>query len=412
MARNQLAFCFTTLIVVACSSVAMACRYTVRDVAFVDLNERPYRLFLFTDQQQNSELATAMREAASEKLADANVVAEHVDLHRFPDHPARRYAVDSERLPAAVLVAPDERTLVLEEAISPKSGSGEFARLFETIVDSPTRREIFSRVCDVHSVLLVVDGEDERVNRETLEMVRKTIPQVRDALTYMPKPIKEPPHLIHLSRQQADEERVLLWSLGVDHRPVPPSQIALLFGRGRKLGPVLRFPEDQRRKLIRSLAVVGQDCECGLDRRWMQGQMVPHNWTAHDEAVATRKLNFDPGNPLVKAEINRILSRGPGTEPGGLSELETAEKIFPALSYQEIALDEEPSASVDSETRTTDETKPTGSATPALKKSTEAEADRRDLPPGRWTFILLAGSALLVIGIGLLILLRGGEAKA
>ncbi len=429
MLRKPLILFFCCFVALVFTSATTACRYTVRDVAFVDLGDRPYQLFWFSKGAKSSALSTSFEEVATKVFADANVVAQHVDLDEVPDHPAAEHAKDVAAFPALVLVGPDGGALELDWQISENSTPDDLAQLLEMIVDSPARREVFSKVCDVHSIILVIDGSDEQDNLTTLEMAEETIPQVEQALEFMPKLIKHPPHLIHLSQKDIDREKVLLWSLGIDTGSNRPSQIALLFGRGRKLGPALRFPEDPRRTFINSLAVVGQDCECGLDRRWMQGQMIPHKWSAQDEALATGKLNFDPGNPLVKAEIDRIVTRGPGAEPTDRGQIEQLDEIFPALSYQEIELDdelpaEEPSPQKAVSEESADQVRgktdlpqlgTEGISVALATSSTPATTVKDDvgtqanLPAGRWAWMLLAGCAALVLAVGCLILLRKRE---
>ena len=143
--------------------------------------------------------------------------------------------------------------------------------------------------------------------------------------------------MIRFSPAEAQREKVLLWSLGVDLEQKSVTQIALLFGRGRKLGPVLQIPGSRQQDLWRSLEVVGNDCECGLDRSWMQGPMIPHDWSTSDEAEALAALGFDPGNPLVKAEISRILARGPLDPKQSQRSLE--ELLPPQMQLGEIDID-------------------------------------------------------------------------
>jgi len=452
MAQNSILFFLALLLSGWNVATVSACRYTVRDVAFVDLGDMPYRLFVYANEPANEpanetargELAAAVRKVAQDTLVDANVIIEFVDTSPETDHPALKYATAVENFPAVIAVGPEEQTLILGEGLSADASTAaeQLGQLCKTFVDSPVRREMFEKLLSVHSVVLVVDGTDGDSSATTRDMVRQTIPQVEQSLEYLPKPIKEPPHMIHLTSQEAAEEKVLLWALGMNSSPTEATQVALLFGRGRKLGPILRFPEDPRRRFIQSLAVVGQDCECGLDRRWMQGPMVPHRWTTHDEKVAIEKLGFDPGNPLVKAEIDRILTRGPGSEGGRQAELEDSLKISPALSYQEIALDdlinEDTSRESVEESSRLVPTAEGGKRNPSLQSSATAGPpsqiveselqepfDTQSLkdaegvnkkpavsPPGSWSYFFLIGSALVVVTIGLFLLLRGGEAAA
>lgn len=438
MARNSIIF---LVMILSCWHVkaSFACRYTVRDVAFVDLGDVPYRLFVFADEANEAEageLETSVSRIAEEVLLDANAVIEFVDTSPEIDHPAFKYATNVKHFPAVVAVGPEEETLILKEGLSTDASTAknELNQLCQDFIASPARQEMFAHLLGVHSVILVVDGTNAASNEATHAIIQQTIPQVEQSLEFLPKPIKEPPHVVHLTAQAAAEENVLLWALGMDPNPTEATRVALLFGRGRKLGPILRFPEDPHRRLIRSLAVVGQDCECGLDRRWMQGPMVPHRWATSDEKVAIEQLGFDPGNPLVKAEIDRILTRGPGSDGGREAELEDALKIAPALSYQEIALDDLVTEETSPESEAV--ASPTAPASDGTEENLKAvvsppsnaqrqrpsaaPAERVEQtgeeqgfsPPGNWSYLFLIGSALVVVTIGLWILLRNGEGSA
>ena len=88
-------------------------------------------------------------------------------------------------------------------------------------------------------------------------------------------------------------------------------QVAVLIGRGRRLGPVLRGGMITQAKVQDILTIAGQDCECGLDRSWMQGPIIPASWDLDVQQRAFKDLGFDAENPLVKNEVSRILARGP-----------------------------------------------------------------------------------------------------
>ena len=452
MARNSIIFLLVLLSGWQVTTV-FACRYTVRDVAFVDLGDVPYRLFVFADpadEEIAGELQAAVDRIAEQVLLDANTVIEFVDTSPETDDPALKYAAEVKQFPALVAVGPEQEPLIVKQGLAQETSTAaeELNRLCRDFVDSAARREMFSRLLGVHSVILMVEGTDHEANQITREMIAQTLPQVEQSLEFLPKPIKEPPHVIHLSAEAAADERVLLWALGMNPEPTAETQVALLFGRGRKLGPVLRFPEDPRRRFIQSLAVVGQDCECGLDRRWMQGAMVPHRWSAVEEKKAIEQLGFDPGNPLVKAEIDRILTRGPGADGGREEELEDALKIAPALSYQEIAIDDlVTDAATDTSATSAADTSETSapgnivatepppadeqgneianfvlpgvSESPSAASAGQTEAPTQTIdappdfsPPRNWSYLFLIGSALVVVTIGLWILLRGGEGAA
>ena len=58
------------------------------------------------------------------------------------------------------------------------------------------------------------------------------------------------------------------------------------------------------------LAVIGDDCECGLDQRWLQGTMLPAKWDASAQELIAKDLGYDPESPMVKMEIASIVRRG------------------------------------------------------------------------------------------------------
>ena len=72
---------------------------------------------------------------------------------------------------------------------------------------------------------------------------------------------------------------------------VEPS-IIVLYGRLRRMGPVLTGLEISTEKITNLLSVIGADCECGLDRSWLQGEMMPAKWDSGQLAVLTKQLGF------------------------------------------------------------------------------------------------------------------------
>ena len=58
------------------------------------------------------------------------------------------------------------------------------------------------------------------------------------------------------------------------------------------------------------MLVIGADCECGLDKNWLQGTMLPMLWDKKTLGRITKNLGFDPENPLIKIEINQIMRTG------------------------------------------------------------------------------------------------------
>ncbi len=88
------------------------------------------------------------------------------------------------------------------------------------------------------------------------------------------------------------------------------------------MGPNIVGDDITAQRVEDYLGVVGADCECGLDRKWMQGSMLPIRWEEPLRERLAAGLGFDPEDPMVKTEISILVSKSAkGGAPGarGLS---------------------------------------------------------------------------------------------
>jgi hypothetical protein len=97
-------------------------------------------------------------------------------------------------------------------------------------------------------------------------------------------------------------------SLGITEEDANQTSVAIIYGRGRIMGPLSQGKQITERKLFNLLTVVGVDCECGLDNFWILGRMIPLQWESSVQTKLTQLLGFDVESPLVKAEMSQILS--------------------------------------------------------------------------------------------------------
>lgn len=309
-----------TVCVLCAAGTAEACKYTVRDVAFVTLREAPYRLDVVLEDSANEDLVRRSQAAAELALSDVNVVVQaHAGaaadpaVGNVPDAAGDALNTAKGAPPRLLLTAPDERRLAIDW---PDPSDGDQVNALRTacrqLVNSPAQLKLRDLLlAGHHSVIVLHEGAVAEHNRQARETVAGLIAEVKRALPSLPKPIDLPPQLLVVSQEQTADEKVFLWSLGIDPEQFEEAQLTIVFGRCRLLGPPMPVPGTTRPQILRRLAAVGQDCECELDRSVMRGQMVLHEWTAQEESTAASMLGFDPGNPLVQVEIQRILSRGP-----------------------------------------------------------------------------------------------------
>ena len=274
-----------------------------------------------------------------QKLRETNITAEVVDVAANPNDEAVAYLAQTSReeLPICLLVAPESDLQPFQVSIESED---DLSSLTKGITASATRDRILETLLKAYAVMVVVEGEDAQENERAIEAAEFAIRQLQGIMAQLDKPVDTPPQLIKISAADRKRERVLLWSLGIDAAEPSKTSVAILFGRGRRLGPVLAGGEIAGTTLFDNLALVGKSCECELDRSWMQGPMFPHRWDATRQADVAAALGFDTENPLVKVEISRIIARGASNRTV-LAEPDLDE-LDPLLGYGEISVDEMP----------------------------------------------------------------------
>lgn len=292
---------------------AQACRYNVREVGFIDVGIEPYELFVYLPQAIRPGETQDLEDALDAACADTNIRGALISA-ADANHPAARFlsahGIDS--YPAAVLVSPDgpSRQLVLSAGAQPlvKTVSSSL----EGVLDSPTRRKILEKAADSYGVVLLMEGPQQDRNTAAREAVSAAISYVSERLEYLPKAIARGPEMVVLDHASLAREEMLLWMFGLKPQDVNEPCAAIFYGRGRWIGPLFKGERLTDENLLRVLPLIGADCECGLDHRWLQGTMLPARWDEGLQQRVATSLGFDPESPMVKMEMASIIRRGMG----------------------------------------------------------------------------------------------------
>ena len=284
---------------------ARSCQYNVLETGFVDMGRQRYTLYVYHQQSTPLQTLDAIRSAANIQFAHSNIVVEMISIDGQGSRPALKYLErwPGSTLPTAILVSSEGRSMPIELN---KPGSS-LQKVFSRIVSSPAREEILRAVSKNYGAVLMIEGRDRQINRKARASALAAIDNIRRKMVFMPKAIKHPPVLVTVSAQQAEREKILLWSLGLTGRRPDTACAAIVYGRARWLGPLLRGEEITEENLVSIMRIIGADCECGLDKRWLQGSMLPARWDDQLLARIVKNFNLDPENPIVKAEISRIM---------------------------------------------------------------------------------------------------------
>jgi hypothetical protein len=313
---------------------AEACRYNVRDLGFVELEPAAYVLYVCPPTPATSPESTAFVDSVQVCLADSNI--RPISL-AAGDWSRQKHARQLEPLatlppPIALLVSPDAQALV----VALPATREHLTNTLGSLAHSPTREAVLRETARTFGAILFLPGTDTTAAAAARRAIGEAIAALRQTMLGLPKPVAAPPSLVTLDPADLGREQVLLWSLGLGTQAVAEPRLAVLYGRGRWIGPLMRGPEIAAANLTRLFDIIGADCECGMDLSWTRGTPVPAVWTPALHQAATTSLGFDPDDPLVRIEASRILGRyaSANAEP-------------PAAGYREIPIDSPPATATD-----------------------------------------------------------------
>ena len=292
-------------------SAAKACRFTVREIGFADFGTDEYTLYFFKDENSTADQVESFKKISYAAFLDANVISKIVDVQQSADPVISRYKKGSPEKQQLLLVSQLSNVLEMEIDRSTDNFREEVWTLLEQILTSPTREIVLDNIIRDYAVVLVVEGADEDANAAAQKMVSEAIDEIKVMMANMPKPVEIPPQVFIVKNNDIDSERILLWSLGLDDVRDSLPAITVLYGRGRQMGRLLPAGLIKSNIVRNLLAFVGADCECGLDRSWILGRMIPTRWESDKQREIIEFHHFDAENPLIKAEMSQILSISP-----------------------------------------------------------------------------------------------------
>ena len=392
---------FLLLYVTICSVHVFGCIYNVRDIGFADLTPYPYHLFCFIHDATPQNVIASLRQISYTAFLDSNIKVEIINVDQEKDHPALEYFHfrEIESFPAAILRSPVGRSLDLPLSASPESFDKAARASFQNAISSPLRKEILDRIVKAYCIVLLIEGKDEAENNRAHEVAVRTKKKIEKSMGQLPKRIEDPPLIMVMAQKKIPEERTMLWSLSLDEERFDIPHIAVLYGRGRRIGPVLSGEKITGDRLYALLSLIGLSCDCGLEKKWMMGPLLPLRWDKKIQSDVVKFLGFDAENPLVKTEMSSIISLDLFRQTVDDKLRETLGDILD--EYSENAVEFE--AESDSERVSPAKLRELTLSSPAQAKS------------GSQLKIILYGSgilAFLILGGGLLVLIRASRKQS
>lgn len=298
------------LSVTVCSVSLFGCIYNVRDIGFADLTPHPYHLFCFIQNATPQNIITSLKQISYTAFLDSNIKVEIINVDQDKDHPALDYFHfrEIESFPAAILRSPIGRLLLLPLSASYESFDNTARSSFQNIISSPFREEILERIVRAYCIVLLIEGKVEAENNRAHEVAARAKRKIEKIMGQLPKRIEEPPLIMVMAQKKIPEEKIFLWSLGLDEERFNIPHVAVLYGRGRRIGPVLSGEKITADRLYALLSLIGLSCDCGLDKKWMMGPLLPLRWDKKIQSDVVKFLGFDAENPMVKTEMSSIIS--------------------------------------------------------------------------------------------------------
>lgn len=283
-------------------SAVLPCKYSVRDVAFVNVHGKSWQLDLVKPVNYSEAEFVRWNKTLKDKLRSSNV---GFAWHEADSQLARRL-----ELPSASPVGPriyltDNQGLVLPIEF----GDEDFETCIDRIIHSPARERLLDHVTDSLCIFLLVRGASEAENANAKETLMAAVKQIEKQMWMMEKPSDKGPQVIEIEASDP-AEMVTMRSIGIDPqvaRSLPA--IAIIFGQARRLGEVLLSDQFETKNLVSLASICGSDCECQLDREWLYGQQMVHDWTIDRERAAEASLDFDPKSAFAIAEVAQILQK-------------------------------------------------------------------------------------------------------
>jgi hypothetical protein len=314
--KGKITYLFIIILLIGISTQSIACRYTVCEIGYSDFGTDNYKLILFDDADVCENSTSVFTKTTYAALLDANIESSVIDVLTAPDSKELEHyqSFKKGQQPLAILVSPDGDALPFHLSKQEAEFTESVWGLLEDVTSSVSRIQIMNSIVQSYAVVLFIEGDNKYENQKALQEINSSVEEITSIQGKMPKPFENPAEIIMLPKDQIQNERVLLWSLGwkdtFDGKPTA----AILYGRGRLMGQLLFDDLLQKKYLNNLLTLVGADCECGLERSWILGRMMPLRWNKKRQQEVVKWHDFDAENPLVKAEMSKILSISPSKE--------------------------------------------------------------------------------------------------
>ncbi len=271
------------LILMMIFQIIFACRYTVREIGYSDINYENIQVTISVDSSISNENFNKIKNIIYGSLFDSNL----------------KYNFNKTSLSQDVILSLDNFHDTLN--IKDDDFQNQLWICCENLVSSPKRDGLLKNLVNSYAIILVINN-----NSQLQKDIKSAIGNFNRIIKTLPKAVNDGIKIIEIDSVEIQKEKFLLQYLKI--KDLTKSHIVVFYGRGRKMGPVLSGNKISQDKIFNLISIIGADCECGLDVNWKLGKMIPLRWNDENNDQLYEKFGFDVNNPIIKDEMGKILA--------------------------------------------------------------------------------------------------------
>jgi hypothetical protein len=264
-----------------------ACRFTIREIGYSQIDLAHYTFHLEVDTFQYKQLVRDFENLGYAWSIEANI----------------KYHIrhEEDRQPTLILKAPSGVVL----AQDPMPSLAVFKQILSRLLQSPLQHALSDQMGEAFAFVVCFMDKDEKACQEEVNNACERFQQIA---SHLDKEVKEDVVQVIISGDERLKERFLLASMGVEPDNKEPV-VVVVYGRARMVGKPLIGKEITNEQLFRQLVLLGTDCECGIDISPLLETAWPFSWGDKVRQNVSDMLGFDVDNPLILSEMVQILSR-------------------------------------------------------------------------------------------------------
>ena len=178
----------TTILTLLFALDALACRFNVRDVGFVDLGSEKYRLLIFVHDDTSAAEVESLESIAYATYLESNVIAKVLTASAATKGEAAKFLPANFKKAQAVLISDDgKRSLPVSLAVEGKPLSVSAWDGLESVFDSARRNAIVSKVYEHYGVILIVEGKNADENARIRKMADTVVASITSKMDKLEK---------------------------------------------------------------------------------------------------------------------------------------------------------------------------------------------------------------------------------